>query len=152
MAQKTAWDGAALTESDINTYLMGEGGAWTTHTPTVDQSGTVTHTTTYSKYARYGRTIHWTFNLAITGAGTAGQLVTLTMPATAAANCPIVGMAQIYDLSTVTSYTVLVLGASTTTIFFPASQASANGWGNTPNLALASGDLIRGHVTYEAAS
>ena len=84
MAQKTSWNGAALTESDINTYLSGEGGAWTTWTPTLTQSGTVTATVTSAVYGRWGRLIVGQFRLSVTGTGTGSNAVTVSLPVTSA--------------------------------------------------------------------
>jgi hypothetical protein len=83
MAQKTDWDDDPLTEADINTYLMGEGGAWTSYTPTF--SGTLGNGSVAGKYARYGRTI--IFKAAVTWGSTtshAAAVQTLSLPATAA--------------------------------------------------------------------
>jgi hypothetical protein len=152
VAQKTFVDGDVLTASDINTYLMGEGGAWTSYTPTVTQSGTVTCTVNYSKYSRYGRTIHWTFWLTMTGAGTGSNAVTVTLPATAASATGGVGTAAIYDSSASTPYVCSFQTNSTTTVAFVNDASGAGNWGITPATALASGDTIRGQITYEAAS
>jgi hypothetical protein len=158
MAQKTAWDGAALTESDINTYLMGEGGAWTSWTPTVTQSGSVTVTNTRSRYARYGRTIVASFDLTVTGSGSANNAITVSLPVTAAAAGVVpVGTARLVDTGTSTTFGAICVLATTTTIWL--NQTSTNSTttilGSTSSenaTALASGDIIAGTVTYEAAS
>jgi hypothetical protein len=83
MAQKTFVDGDVLTASDINTYLMGEGGAWTSYTPTF--SGTIGNGTLTGKYARYGRTIVFTASVTWgTTTSHAAATQTLSLPATAA--------------------------------------------------------------------
>ena len=89
MAQKT-FTSTMLTSSDVNLYLTGEGGAWTSTSPQIDQGVTtnIAKTVTYSKFARYGRTIHWVFKLTLTAGGTSGQIVTVTLPVTAAASSP----------------------------------------------------------------
>jgi hypothetical protein len=154
MAQKTAWTGAGLTESDINTYLMGEGGAWTSHTPQIDQGGStnIAKTVTYSKYARRGRMITWNFSLALTAGGTAGSAISLTLPATATATAAVCGSGRIYDSSTTTTYAGSWVGLSTTTVTLIHDASGANAWGILPNLAVASGDDFVGSITYEAAS
>ncbi len=155
MAQKTAWTGAALTESDIVQYLAGEGGAWTSWTPTVTQSGSVTVTNTRSRYARYGRTIHVTLSLSVTGSGTGSNAVYVSLPATAAANGIYgIGGGSIFDTSASAEYRGLAYFDSTTTVTMqPTDGSTSNFLGVTHFTAgLASGDLIRMAFTYEASS
>jgi hypothetical protein len=157
MAQKTSWNGAALTESDINTYLMGEGGAWTTWTPTLTQSGTVTATVTSAVYGRWGRLIVGQFRLSVTGSGTGSNAVTVSLPVTSARTSVPVGSGGIYDVSAVLNYTGNVSLNTTTTLGFEpqgvgvsANLLGATGSGFTA--ALASGDIIQAFFVYEAAS
>jgi hypothetical protein len=155
MAQKlTGWDGNGLTESDIVTYLAGEGGAWTSWTPTVTQSGSVTVTNTRSRYARYGRTIHFTLNLAVTGSGTGSNDVSVSLPATAASSGELIGTGYIYDSSAVAGYKGISYLASTTAVkILPNNNNGAGAMGNSEFTAgLASGDQIVINGTYEAAS
>jgi hypothetical protein len=153
MAQKTAWTGAALTEADINTYLMGEGGAWTSHTPQIDQgaSTNIAKTVNYSKYARYGRTIVWSFSLSLTASGTAGSPVTVTTPVTAVSGFSLHGSGAVYDTSASAWTTAHIQGSSATAVLFT-TDGVASGWGQTPSIALASGDVLIGQVTFEAAT
>lgn len=158
MAQKTFVDGDVLTASDINTYLMGEGGAWTSWTPVVTQSGTVTFTNTRSRYARYGRTIHFSIDLIVTGSGSGNNAISITLPVTAAAAaCVSGGSGNLFDASVPATYPFIV-GPSTTTTFQLMDSATAS---NTPQLGLtgssmsaglAVNDIIRVSCTYEAAS
>ena len=151
MAQKSSWDGAALTEADINLYLAGEGGAWTSFTPVLTQSSAVTKTVSWSRYARFGRLIIWSFGITATGAGSAGNAITLSLPATAAASVNIIiGSGNITDAS-VDEYNGAWKMASTTAIGLTQS-ASANFVGVTPSFALANTDSLEGFVIYEAAS
>ena len=155
MAQKTAWDGAALTESDINTYLMGEGGAWTSWTPAVTQSGSVTVTNTRSRYARYGRTIVATFNLSVTGSGTGSNAITVSLPVTAAASGVPCGEATLSDASSGNIYAARAVLSSTSVIqlWTTSTDATAVILGSSIFTAgLASSDGIQGTITYEAAS
>jgi hypothetical protein len=154
MAQKTAWDGAALTESDINTYLMGEGGAWTSFTPQIDQgaSTNIAKTVNYGKYARYGRTIIYSFTCTLTAAGSAGSAFSVTLPVAASSAFAPVGIGFFYDSSASTPYAGMWFGLSTTQVNFKGDWAGTASWGSTPNLALASGDYFYGQISYEAAS
>ena len=156
MAQKTAWNGAALTESDINLYLMGEGGAWTSWTPTVTQSGSVTVTNTRSRYARYGRTIHFSLEVTVTGSGTGTNQIVVTLPVTAADAGVASGITgHLLDSSSTTNYAFVGYTTSATT--FRLKSTSTDGalgllGSTTFTAALASGDLIFASGTYEAAS
>lgn len=152
MAQKTAWDGAALTESDINTYLMHEGGAWTSYTTTWTQGATITHTTNYSKYARAGRMITWVFNLSATSAGTGGAGVALTPPVAATSASAVHGHARYYDDSTSTPYLLDITGSTASLFVFYGDASTASSFGGAPAVTVASSDNLKGCVIYEAAS
>lgn len=157
MAAKTSWNGAALTESDINTYLAGEGGAWRTYTPTLTQSGTVAATVTRAVWARYGRTIHFQVTLAVTASGTANNQVTVSLPATAASSgFTIIGGGYLTDATGPSNYAGITYLASTTTAGLQSTSSTALGllgFTGTPfTAALASGDTVNISGTYEAAS
>lgn len=158
MAQKTFVAGDVLTAADVNTYLTGEGGAWTTYTPTLNQSNTVTATVTRAVWARYGRTIHFQVFLAVTGTGTANNQVTVSLPATAASSgFTVIGGGYISDSSAgPANYVGITYLASTTTAGLQSTNSTALGllgFSGTPfTAALASGDTITIAGTYEAAS
>lgn len=171
MAQKTFVAGDVLAASDVNTYLMGEGGAWTTFSPTITQSGTVTRTATRAKYARYGRTIHFSMLLSVIGTGTAENDITITLPVASASADVMVGTGYIYDASANTVHPGWAYATSTTVVKLIAIEAAidnsvspsttANGLVGAPfylgsnnsfDEALASGDSIVVSGTYEAAS
>jgi len=156
MAQKTAWDGIVLTETDINTYLAGEGGAWSAWTPAVTQSGSVTVTNTRSQYARYGRTIHFQCDLSVTGSGTGTNGITVSLPVTAAASSGIyIGVGVLFDTSTSTAFPAIAGLASSSTMLLLSTSIDSSGGGLGAvgfTAGLASGDTIRISGTYEAAS
>jgi hypothetical protein len=158
LAQKTSWTGAALTQTDINTYLMGEGGAWSTWTPTVTQSGSVTVTVNRASYARYGRTIHATAFLTVTGAGTISNAVVIGgLPAAAAYTTGVFGFGALSDLSASRTYPFMAAFASSTSFALLGTQdVSADiqlGVASSSfTAALANTDQISFTVTYEAAS
>jgi hypothetical protein len=153
MAQKT-FTATTLTVSDVNTYLTGEGGAWTSHTPTLTQSAAVAATISWSRYARYGRTIIWSFGIVATAAGSAGNQITLTLPATAAASINIIiGSGNITDASGGAGgvYNGAWKMASATTIGLT-QTGSTSFVGASPSFALANTDSLEGFVIYEASS
>ena len=156
MAQKT-FVNEVLTAADINTYLMGEGGAWTTWTPTVTQSGSVTVTNSRSRFARYGRTIHFTTFLTVTGSGTGANVIRISLPVTAAAGSePAAGVGYVFDASVGggTYYPGATFIATTTTfeLYGTVGTQPILGAGGGFTAALAVGDVIRASGTYEAAA
>jgi hypothetical protein len=158
MAQKTSWNGAALTESDINLYLMGEGGAWTTWTPTITQSGSVTCTVNRATYGRWGRMIQATAFLTVTGTGTASNAVVIGgLPAAAAYSTGSIGYGAISDLSATRTYPgIAALSSTTAFVFLGTSTVSADiqlGVATSAfTAALANTDQISFTIMYEAAS
>lgn len=126
--------------------------AWTAYTPTLTQSNTVTKTVARAVYTRVGRLITCTFYLAVTGSGTAGNTVVAGLPVEAASANSMNGAGQIFDTSTTTRYGGLWIGSGATAVVLAGDWAGASGWGVNPNVALASGDVITGTITYEAAT
>lgn len=156
----TATAGDVLTASFWNTQVRDQFvevaplmTAWTTFTPTIAQGVTtnIAKTTNYSKYVRVGKLIIWQFDLALTGAGTNANGFTLTIPVNFASSMNAVcGAGIVSDASTSTSYSGGWLVISNL-LYFVGDWSGVNTWGSAPNLALASGDTIRGTVAYEVA-
>lgn len=155
MAQKTFTE-EVLTASDVNTYLAGEGGAWTSWTPAVTQTGAVTVTNTRSRYARYGRTIHFSADVSVTGAGTGASTITVSLPVTAAATNAVTGITGLLVDSSSSDVFPFIADPSSTTAIQLKSTSSSSGSGRLGSAVftagLASGDSIRYSGTYEAAA
>jgi hypothetical protein len=130
-------------------------GQWTSYVPTVTQSGSVSKTVTYSRYLQFGKFVTWGFVIAITGSGTSANAVTLSLPATAVFGSSNRGVGQggIYDTAPGVSYQGRAVLNSTTTIAFVPSNVTTGGYlgSHTFTAALASGDIIEGQISYEAA-
>jgi hypothetical protein len=155
MAQKTWVAGDVVTAADTNTYLSGEGGAWTAWTPTVTQLGAVSVTVTSAVYGRWGRMIVGHLRLSVTGTGTAANAVTVSLPVTSARASVPVGSGGVYDVSATLNYTGNVSLSSTTAFVFEPQGlgVSANPIGVAGfTAALAAGDIIQAFFQYEAAS
>lgn len=131
---------------------------WTSYTPTLIQSGTVTATVTRARYVRIGSgpgsTVIVAARLAVTGSGTGGNVVTISLPVTAAYAGIHGGAGIIYDASTGFTYAGLAKTRTTTT----ASLVPCNTTSPSDDLGavsftagLASGDVIDFTLTYEAA-
>jgi len=125
-------------------------GAWTSWSPSITQSGSVTYTGT-GKYEKVGRSVRYAGVFNITSAGTGGVIVKIGAPVTAAAANVPTGTGWIYDLSVTTNYRGPVNLWDTST--FSIVSAGNGGMGaNEFTAALASGDVISIAGTYEAAS
>lgn len=122
----------------------------TSFVPQIDQGATtnIAKTVTKCQWRYDGSMVEFEFFLALTGAGTAGSAVTITLPVTALSTTNgAMGSAFVYDSSTATYYLAAASTASTTQINF--LNDGPNGlWGIFPNLALANGDQIRGLIRY----
>ena len=126
---------------------------WTNYTPTVSQSVAVTATISRAKYTRIGRTIHVSFSIVPTSAGTTGNSLFISLPVPATGTEVHVGGGTIYDASTAVRYNgTWETGGSASTVWFVGDWSGSSTWGGSPNLPIQSGDLIRGYLTYEAAS
>lgn len=127
--------------------------AWTDYTPTLVQTGAVTKTVTFCKYQRIGRTIFVRMRLNVTGAGTAPAPVQIGFPVTAAAAVSVpCGHGMVFDASATTRYAGTFEQASTTAAELTTDATGGSTWGTTPNIALASGDVITAQFCFEAAS
>lgn len=127
-------------------------GVWTSYTPTLTQSATVTKNVSYARYQRVGRIINVTGKLVVTGAGTAANQVLVGLPVAAADTNGVVGVAAILDSNVPTRYVLTALGSSTTTVFFVHDTGGTNAFGIGPAVTLAVNDEILYSITYEAAS
>jgi hypothetical protein len=141
--------------TDLTAHLSGIDnlfGPWQSFTPQVTQSVNVTSTVTYSKYIVFGKTVIWNCRLLITGSGTSGQPVSLTLPVnfnySGSASYPI-GNALIFDAS-VSTYNTLITAKDATSVFFYIQSGSFSPFGTNPSIALTNNDQILLSVTYES--
>jgi hypothetical protein len=130
-----------------------ESGRWVDWTPTVTQSGAVTLTITSARYIVQAGVVSLQARLAITGAGTIGNAITVAgipISIAGASSLDTLGTAVILDASGPVRYEGAVVMGSATSILFQAHNV-ANVMGVTPNFALASGDIIGFFAVYEKA-
>jgi hypothetical protein len=133
-------------------------GAWSTYTPTLTQSGTVTATITRATWARYGRTIHFQVSLNVTGNGAANNFVTVSLPVAASASGFIVpGGGYLTDAAPgPANYAGITYLATATTAGLQSTNSTAlgllGGAGTPFAAALAPGDGYSISGTYEAAA
>lgn len=128
-------------------------GPTTTYTPQVDQGVTtnITKTVTFANYWLIGKLVIGFVNLAMTGAGTAGQTVTVSQPVSAARTAGVIGVGSYVDAS-VATYPSQVIQASGSLMFFTRTDDTSDGViGANPNFAVANTDAIRFFFMYESA-
>lgn len=132
---------------------ISEMGIWTDWIPTVTQGVSVTKTTTEAKYAVIGKTCHLYAKIAITGAGTAGQIITIGgIPTAAQITASVgstIGIGKVLDSATA-NYVGEIENTSTSTLVI-VPHGLTSGVGITPSFALASGDAIGFSATYRIA-
>lgn len=131
-------------------------GAWQTYTPTLTQSGAVAKTVNYARFARLGRTIVAAGEMTVTGAGTAGVGIVIGLPVAASfGSGRTLGGGSVFDASAGLVYTAMPDRSGSTTTFrlWPTSTDTNNVLGAAVfTAALAAGDVVDFHVTYEAAA
>lgn len=143
-----------LTATDLNA-AFGGGAAWTSFTPTLTQSGTVTKTVTRAGYIKMGRLVHVSMYLTVTGTGTATNGVLFGLPVTAANGADACGSGFIFDASVPLAYPGTVWLQSTTTAgLMLAGSLGANAGAASSGFtaALANTDQIRAAFFYESAT
>lgn len=149
------YPGLMAYETDNKVYVWYDGtawrGEWTAFTSQIDQgaSSNIAKTTVYGQYRYDGPMIdyHWQYDL--TAGGTAGSALTVTLPvATVEPTGPILGAGLVYDTSSNLFYQVSWAQNTTTTVKANPDGVGAAGWGAVPNLALGTGDSLRGNLRY----
>ncbi len=137
----------------IHDEIIAKMGAWTSYTPTLTQSGSVTKTVNYAKYNKIGRRVIGATHMTCSSTGTAGNSITVGLPVTAASftGTPIIGTFWVYDITATTGYLGALIMVSTTTAVGWGSGYSGN-IGSTPNFGLATNDQVGFSFAYEAAS
>lgn len=148
----TDYDGTQLSTTLASKGDISTNGAWTSWTPTFSQSGAVSVSVNKASYVQIGKMVMASLDVAFSSAGTSGNLLLLTsLPVAAAAGSIVIGNGNLYDSGSSTNYNYLFRRVNDTNIRLIGDWSGANGWGVTPSLAIASGDICRGILNYEAA-
>lgn len=133
------------------TSARGTNTGWITFSPTITQNVIVAYSTYVSRYCQIGKLVHYQFALYISGTGVAGNSVRVSLPQTFQANATyaVAGTMHIYDASSNVHYSGPAFAASPTQVgLLP--HANSNYFG-TGSIAITTGDVISGHIIYEAA-
>lgn len=150
-------DGQVLSAAELNAA-----GTYTTYTPTWTQSATITKTTNLGQYMQFNKLVVANFSMTATGAGTANNVIIVSLPVTASANNSLIGQAYLVDASIGTSgtlYPLIAAYVSSTTMAFYAGAANETDYvtgqaGLTASevpVTIASGDILVGSIVYRAA-
>lgn len=160
-APSTWVSGAILTAAQLNQQLRDNMlelapffSAWTSWTPTMTQTGTLTFTITSAKYIKVGRLVIAYFDLTGFSGGTNAAAIVMnfgsggTALPSASTGSSIHGQFRWFDAGN-TNYAGTIVGTSTTSVsFYEDGNGNPLGGG-----ALASaGDVFQGQIIYEAAS
>lgn len=143
---------ADVMNTHVRDNLKAIGDAWTSYTPTLSQgaSSNIAKTVNYAKYVAAGKLIIVSVKVSATAAGTAGSAIKLTLPVTAAAT-DFLGQGMYFDSGTATYGAVAFVDTTTTVTLYRSDAIPTNYIGADPNIAVASGDVYRFHLTYESA-
>jgi hypothetical protein len=128
-------------------------GAWTTWTPTYTQTGSLTTSAASARYSQIGKIVTAHAEATFSNSGTTNTSFLLTnLPVTAASTgTRIIGHGVLFDSSTSINYSGHLLFVSSTEIRFVGDWSGSLQWGFAPNLAIASGDVWRFSLMYEAS-
>lgn len=134
---------------------MGNAGPWTSFTPTLTQSATVTKTVNRGHYVRAGRSVIGESVMTCSSSGTAANNVVVGLPVAAATatNNTVMGEGFVYDASANFFYFgVLLRDTGTTATFLRRTDAAAAGYIGSSGFtaALTTSDIISYYFQYEA--
>lgn len=145
LAKASNWSDVFATDVD----------GWDTYTPTWLQGATnITKTVSRGHYMKIGRTVHLEVGLVATGAGTANNRITVSLPFTGVAGFTPVDSFIFVDAATAIYNGIVVPHSASAVRFFsgqnPGTDLGLTGGGFTA--AIAAGDTLSFSMTYEAAS
>lgn len=119
--------------------------------PTVSQPGTITRTVTYGKYWVAGKRVWAECFLTISGTGTAGSAMKVSLPINASSASGLcIGSATFVDASDSFRFRAGVVIADTASTAAIALDNQTNYLGALPSLALAASDQLRFSIFYES--
>ena len=163
------FDGQVIYETDTNRALVWNGsawdilsemGAWTTYTPGLSQSVTVTKTVNHARYMQVGKTVMGSVYMTATSAGTGGFTMRSSFPVAPVASIynntqsfgATIGSGGFYKASSGAQYnfSVQCIGGGSDSLAFYADGTGGSMFGQFPAVTIASGDHIFFNYMYEA--
>ena len=126
-------------------------GSWTTFTPTVTQSATVTTSASNCRYMVSGKLCVASYDLTLSSAGTASNTLKVELPFPAAGLVQPLGQGLYFDASASKRYNVGCESDSVSSSFMYLLDYINNASFGSTVVTAASGDVFRGSITYEIA-
>lgn len=149
-ATATTFGSTESIKAYIDAQVATVGPAWSTWTPIITQGVGVTFTQTIAKYVQIGKVTIVTCNLAVTSAGTGGQVITISnLPVTILGSPRSLGSGTVTNTGTASYSADVQVTTGTTVVFIGFNQGQAVG--AAPNFALANGDVISFMIMYETS-
>jgi hypothetical protein len=164
------YDGQVIYETDTDRAMvwnnaawvvLSEMGTWTTYTPGLSQSVTVTKTVNHARYMQVGKTVMGSVYMTATSAGTGGFTIRSSFPVTPVASIynntqsfgATIGSGGFYKSSggAQYSFSVQCIGGGSDSLAFYATGTGGSMFGQFPAVTIASGDHIFFNFTYETA-
>lgn len=124
--------------------------SWTAFVPTLTQGVTVTKTVNAARFHHVGKLVTATISLTVTGAGTAGQTISVGLPVTAAGS-GLIGVGDINRAGTHYVGTTFLSSSTAGSFIIHNSTNYAGTAGGVFTFGLGANDVIYYAVTYEAA-
>jgi len=132
--------------------------AWTSYTPVIEQVSARTATVTNGRYVQIGKVIRVTGTMTITQAGTAGNVITISLPVALTSRLTASDHAVgsfFYNRTTGTRYAgtaIIAVGfTGSSKIAFVSGSAATSLLGIDPSFATANGDIVSFCVEYETS-
>jgi hypothetical protein len=131
----------------------GKPGVWTTYTPILSQTVTVSTSTTTGRYVRFGSLVIVRVRLIASSSGTAGGIITVSLPITASPAYSVFGISGsgiIFKAATNVQHHVALHNAASTVAFVSDISGGGN-FGQQSSFQLVSGDYVSFTTMYEVA-
>ena len=149
---------ATAAESEINMQadqLKWNGAGWQNWNPVLLQPAAVAATINHARYFRFGPVVFFNYRLTVTGAGVAGQPMTVSLPIQhAIVGIPFVqcGSGTIFDTSVPLRYEGTLGDPNTgNSVCYITDATGGAAWGQIPFIAIAAGDVVEGWGHYQCA-
>lgn len=147
--QRYKWNGSAW-------YMIADSrstGAWQTWSPTITQGVNVTHNVARARYIINGKTVQMMMGSTITGTGTSGNAINISLPVTAFSGAGYMsgrtGTFHYYRSATGFRYTGILELNTTTTGVMVSEETGGNALGAAPSFSAGVNDQIAITATYE---
>lgn len=112
-------DGVVLTAAELNTA-----GEWSSYTPTLTQSVTVTKTVNWARYTKLNKLVIGSVKVTATGAGTADNAIKIGLPVNASSDNYLLGTGFFATSATATHVPLLTMYDTASTVVFRATSAT----------------------------